>query len=145
MAPPLPPYSRRLQSCHPWRRPHYRLRTLSQHHRALLPSFGADPSVNHVDGLLQDLADRGVHELSLCFSLSFSHRRESIPASLFACASLTRLCLICAIFPEVAADNAAAPLSLLKELDLFDVTISDDALNSCWLSARRWSPSRRGP
>lgn len=80
-----------------------------------------DPSV---EGWLRELASRGVQELYL----SFRERRQRIPVSLFACASLTRLHASSCTFPD--ATEAAAPLARLTEIDLFAVAISEESLNS---------------
>ncbi|KAL6614576.1 hypothetical protein ACP70R_036846 [Stipagrostis hirtigluma subsp. patula] len=80
-------------------------------------------------GWLQELARRGLQELSLDFDLYESQRR--IPAPLFACASLTRLRASHCTFPEIpdAGAGAAPPLACLTEIDLWHVTISEESLN----------------
>ncbi|KAL6614575.1 hypothetical protein ACP70R_036845 [Stipagrostis hirtigluma subsp. patula] len=87
--------------------------------------FGGDEDAS-AGGWLQELARRGVQELSL----SFDDRdgRQSIPASLFACASLTRLRATRCIFPDPPA--SPLPLTHLTEIYLWNVTISDDSLHA---------------
>lgn len=79
-----------------------------------------------VDGWLRDLANRGIEELNLHFS---ERRRQMVPESLFACASLKRLHVINGTFPDVT-EAATASLAALTEMDLSDVKISEDSLNS---------------
>ncbi|KAL6845614.1 hypothetical protein ACP4OV_025109 [Aristida adscensionis] len=57
---------------------------------------------------------------------------QEIPASLFACASLTRLRASRCSFPEVpvAAAGAASPLPRLTEIELRQVAISEESLNA---------------
>ncbi|CAO1946527.1 unnamed protein product [Urochloa humidicola] len=68
----------------------------------LRPRDGVDPS--GTGGWLQDLALRGVQEL--CLSSPETTVRPVIPASLFACAALTRLEASSCTFPD--AHRAAA-------------------------------------
>lgn len=78
-----------------------------------------------VDGWLRDLANRGIEKLVLHFS---EKRQQKVPESLFACASLKRLKVINGTFPD--ATEAAASLAVLTKIDLSDVKISEDSLNS---------------
>jgi hypothetical protein len=80
-----------------------------------------------VDGWLRDLSSRGLEELSLCFGID--EKRRPIPESLFACSSLRRLHLINGTFPDTT-EAAAASLARLTKIELFDVKISEDSLNS---------------
>ena len=93
--------------------------------RSLIPADLCFPS-SDLDGFLQDLAGHCVQEVVLSFSFNRSMSQRRIPASLFACASLTRLQVSDGIFPE----TTTTPLARLTEIHLSHVTISDGTLNS---------------
>ncbi|KAM0914552.1 hypothetical protein ACQ4PT_011429 [Festuca glaucescens] len=80
-----------------------------------------------VDVWLRDLSNRGIEELSLWFG--FDEKRRPIPESLFACSSLRRLNVINGTFPDTT-EAAAASLSCLTKIELSDVNISENSLNS---------------
>ncbi|XP_037406557.1 F-box/FBD/LRR-repeat protein At1g13570-like isoform X1 [Triticum dicoccoides] len=84
-----------------------------------------------VDGWLRDLANRGIEKLVLYFN---EKRQQKVPESLFACASLKRLKVINGTFPD--ATEAAASLAVLAKIDLSDVKISEDSLNSLLSNCR---------
>ncbi|RLN25275.1 hypothetical protein C2845_PM07G21560 [Panicum miliaceum] len=107
---------------------------LAAHPAALVRSFRTrygsicgykDPSNG---GWLRELGRRGVQELFL----SFSDRWQPIPSSLFACASLTRLRASSCTFPKPPGGAAAgAPLlTRLAEIELWDVSVPEDALHA---------------
>ncbi|TVU35222.1 hypothetical protein EJB05_17100, partial [Eragrostis curvula] len=107
---------------------------LAAHPTARVRSFSAsrinfrgkgDPSAG---GWLQKLARRGVQELSLDFDYDFSGMPQ-IPASLFACASLTRLETKRCTFPKAPASPLLA-LARLTEIKLFYCQISDSLLRA---------------
>ncbi|KAK3161843.1 hypothetical protein QOZ80_1BG0082200 [Eleusine coracana subsp. coracana] len=105
---------------------------LAAHPTAPIRSFRTSGSFQ--DGWIEDLARRGVQQLSLGFGLDFwwnDDERLRIPASLFACTSLTHLSARSCIFPDASMTAAGAPhLACLTEVNLFDVTICDESLNS---------------
>ncbi|XP_047060271.1 F-box/FBD/LRR-repeat protein At5g56420-like [Lolium rigidum] len=80
-----------------------------------------------VDVWLRDLSNRGIEELSLWFG--FDEKRRPIPESLFACSSLRRLHVINGTFPDTT-EAAAASLARLTKIELSDVRISQNSINS---------------
>ncbi|KAM0838959.1 hypothetical protein ACQ4PT_060626 [Festuca glaucescens] len=82
-----------------------------------------------LDGWLQDLSNRGIEEIFLCFKYTEEDKRRRIPKSLFSCSSLKRLDASNGVFPR-ATEAAAASLARLKEINLSDVKICEDSLHS---------------
>lgn len=101
---------------------------LAAHPTAPIRSFRTAETFH--DGWIEDLARRGVQQLSLGFGLDCWRQPTRIPASLFACTYLTRLSARRCIFPEASITAEGAPhLACLTEINLSDVTICDESLN----------------
>ncbi|TVU35216.1 hypothetical protein EJB05_17094 [Eragrostis curvula] len=107
---------------------------LAAHPTAPIRSFSTTKHFH--DGWLDELARRGVQKLYLDLEYS-NHEWRSMPASLFACTSLTHITARRCVFPDASATAAGAPhLTRLTEVNLSDVTISNVSLNVQTSSSR---------